>query len=144
MTETRNGGCLCGAVRFSAPLRVEDSGVVKTGACHCGMCRRWGSGPFISVMAAGAVSFEGEENIGLHRASGWGERGFCQKCGANLFWRMQDKTMTALSTGAFDDQSGFVLDNEIYVDCAAGFYGFEGDRKRMTEAEVIAAFTGGS
>ena len=36
MTVSLTGGCLCGAVRFTA--EADDDGIV---ACHCTMCRRW-------------------------------------------------------------------------------------------------------
>ncbi len=143
MTETRKGGCLCGAVRFSAPLKVGSDGVVKVGACHCGMCQRWGGAPYLAVAGKGPVEFEGEDSITRYHASDWGERGFCKACGTHLFWRMRSNSLIAVSAGTFDDQTGFTLDNEIFVDCAAGFYAFAGERTRMTEAEVTAAFAGG-
>jgi len=37
-----SGGCLCGAVRFTATPENRN-----VGACHCGMCRRWSAGPFL-------------------------------------------------------------------------------------------------
>jgi hypothetical protein len=131
-------------VRFSATLRVADGGVVKVGACHCAMCRRWGSGPYIGIAAKGPVAYEGEDQIALYQGSDWAERGFCRTCGSHLFWRMRTNSLSVLSAGAFDDTTGFTLDNEIYVDCASGFYAFAGERTRMTEAEAKAAFAPGA
>ena len=55
MTGTMTGKCLCGAVKFTAEDVPHQIGV-----CHCGQCRRVSSGPYFAV-AAGSVSFEGEE-----------------------------------------------------------------------------------
>ena len=39
------GRCLCGAVTITTPENVAMN------ACHCGMCRRWGSSPYMSIHA---------------------------------------------------------------------------------------------
>ena len=38
------GSCLCGSVTISASLLKNEMA-----ACHCGMCRKWGGGPFMEV-----------------------------------------------------------------------------------------------
>ncbi len=53
MTKTtkQTGSCLCGSVRISA---INPSN--KVGACHCGMCRKWGGGPFMEIDCGTEVS----------------------------------------------------------------------------------------
>ena len=56
MTTTREGGCLCGAVRFRAigePLR--------TLVCHCRFCQRMTGSSFYAQVSydIGAVEFTG-------------------------------------------------------------------------------------
>jgi len=77
----QTGSCLCGAVRITA----NNTGK-KVGACHCGMCRKWGGGPFMEVDCSTDISFKGEEAIGVYNSSSWAERGFCKKCGSHLFY----------------------------------------------------------
>ena len=57
MTEGK-GRCLCSAVKFSAK-NISNN----VGACHCGMCRRWGGGPLMAVSCGTEVTFEGEELV---------------------------------------------------------------------------------
>ncbi len=140
---TRTARCLCGAVSFSVDLPVGEDGSIEVGACHCGMCRRWGGGPNLSVHPAADPELPTDAPIGFYRGSDWGERGFCRKCGANLIWRLQSGGMAAVPAGLFDDQSGFGLGLEIYVDQRPDYYAFAGERKEMTEAEVVAMFAGG-
>ena len=66
------GGCLCGAVQFTA-------GKVETDfeTCHCGMCRRWSGGPLFAANAEG-VKFDGEEKITVYDSSEWASRGSAQ------------------------------------------------------------------
>jgi len=70
----KTGNCLCRTVRISA--KTPNTNV---GACHCGMCRKWGGGPFMTVDCGADVSFEGEESISVFDSSEWAERGFCKK-----------------------------------------------------------------
>ncbi len=130
------GGCLCGAVRFSAET-VE----THHHACHCGMCRRWSGGPLFAASTQ-AVSFEGSENIARYRSSDWAERGFCKTCGSNLFYYLKPADKYLMCVGTFDDPSAFRLIGEIYIDHKPAGYDFAGDLPKMTEAEVIAEFTG--
>lgn len=131
-----SGKCLCGAVRFTA--RAEAPHV---GACHCGMCRRWTSGPFMAVELSEPPSFTGEDQVGVYRSSEWGERGFCQPCGTTLFWRMPDGAHYGISAGALDSQNGLIFRDQIFIDEKPAFYHFANDTKKMTGPEVMAQFT---
>ena len=134
MTEM-SGGCLCGAVRFTAENVETDYH-----ACHCGMCRRWSGGPLLAA-SVGSVRFEGEENIASYESSKWAERGFCSKCGSNLFFRVKAADRYVMCFGAFDDPAPFQLVGEIYIDRKPGGYGFAGDLSQQTEAQFIAEMT---
>lgn len=137
---TRKGRCLCGACAFEAPFQTAKDGALRFGACHCGMCRRWAGGPLLALTAAGPARFENEDAVGIYKGSDWAERGFCKSCGAGLFWRSRDDSHWVIPLGLLEDQSDLVFASEIYIDCKPAFYAFAGDRKTMTEAEVIAAF----
>lgn len=137
------GKCLCGACAFTASLPSGADGAVDINVCHCGMCRRWGAGPYFAVHLAEPARFDDGAPVGVYRGSDWAERGFCKQCGTGLFWRLQDGSNMALPVGLFDDQSQFRLRSEIYIDHKPAFYALEGDRPRLTEAEVVAAFQGG-
>ena len=132
-SDTMTGGCLCGAVRYTA------SGVeTHVHACHCGMCRRWSGGPAISTQAE-RIAFEGEDAIRTYASSEWAERGFCGECGTNLFYRMKPTAMTFLWLGTFDDPSPFELVGEIYIDDKPALYDLAGDHLRQTGEEFLAS-----
>lgn len=134
MTQTNKmqGGCLCGAVRFSAT--VEKPSAV---ACHCSMCRRWSSSPFIGVRSSDVV-FEGAEHISRYRSSDWAERGFCNRCGANLFYRIAAHDAYQMAAGAFDDQNGLRLSLQVFIDEKPDFYAFANETKTMTGEQMAA------
>lgn len=132
---THQGGCLCGAVRFTA-------GDVETHhhACHCGMCRRWSGGsPFFGAQA-GRVEFTGEPPA-RYASSSWAERGFCRTCGTTLFYYLKPTQAYSLSVGAFDDPAAFRLALEIFIDRKPDGYALAGDHPRWTEAETFANLT---
>lgn len=136
--KTMTGGCMCGAVRYSAEI---SSG--KVAACHCGMCRRWTGGVALALDNVSNLVFEDEKNIGKFSSSGWGERWFCKTCGSSLLWRSDQLHLTALMAGSLDDQDGLSLTDEIFVDCKPVYYGFANETKKLTEAEVMAQFMPG-
>lgn len=129
-SDFREGGCLCGAVRFRADVRQH-----RFNACSCDACRRWGTGPFMAVSCA-SVAFEGE--VTRYRSSDWAERGFCAACGGHLFFRPVPDGAYEISVGALDDQSGLTVTGEIFCDRNVGVYALAGLDSRMTEEECRA------
>lgn len=127
------GRCLCGAVEFAAQEVETDYHT-----CHCSMCRRWSGSP---AMAAGveSVSFSGAEHIGRYESSPWAERGFCTRCGTNLFYYLKHADHYVMWIGAFDDPSLFTLSGEIYIEDKPAGYEFAGDHPRMTSKEFMAS-----
>ena len=131
------GRCLCGAVSFSA--EGVDPGVH---GCHCGMCRRWSGGPCFAVVVGG-VSFEGASDIARYDSSEWAERGFCRRCGTNLFYRLKEGDRYIMLVGAFDDQAAFAMASEIFIDEKPAFYALAGDHSRLTGEEFMASLQSG-
>jgi len=128
------GQCLCGAVKISASAKS-----LEVVACHCDMCRRWSAGPFMEINCSN-LTFEGEENIGRIHSSDWAERGFCSKCGSNLFYHIMESDEYQVSAGLLDDQSQLALSLQVFVDRKPPFYGFAQKTKELTEAEVFAMY----
>jgi len=127
------GRCLCDAVRFEA------EGVsTEIHACHCGMCRRWSGGPGMGVETK-HVSFTGEESLSRYASSEWAERGFCTRCGTNLFYFLKEPGTYTLWLGAFDDQTPFALTQEIFVDEKPDSFAFAGEHPRLTADEFLAS-----
>lgn len=138
---TAEGRCLCGKVTYQASLKSD------AGACHCGMCRQWSAGPFMSVQVDGNLNFFGEENISTYRSSEWAERGFCKLCGSNLYYRLLPRAECPdgdlrLSAGTVTVQNGLAFKHEVFVDNAPDWYRFanEAERHRMTESQLLAKY----
>ena len=134
-TFSGKGSCLCGATTFTATETKT-----HIGACHCDMCRKWASGPYMAVDCGSDVTFEGEENIAVFNSSEWAERGFCNQCGSHLFWRMKPTNQHMMAVGLFDDDSQFIFDHQVFIDKKPDFYSFANKTNDMTEAELFAEY----
>ena len=115
---TRDGGCLCGAVRYavSGPLR-------EILVCHCVECRRW-AGRAWTATAARLADLEVAEAGALTwlpspRSEHGAERGFCRRCGGSLFWRVPGWDRLSISAGTLDDASGLRVAAHIWVEGGA-------------------------
>ncbi|MGH6952925.1 MAG: GFA family protein [Alphaproteobacteria bacterium] len=101
-TARTRGGCLCGAVRYSAKGRPKG-----VGNCHCIQCRKATGAAFATFaqFAARDVRF-GRTKAKYFRSSKWAERGFCRACGGTLSYRLvKDPGKIWLAVGSIDDPS---------------------------------------
>jgi len=135
MAKTLKGRCLCGATTFTATPKD-----MEFGACHCGMCRHWSGGVFMSVDCGDTVRFDDDSHLGRYRGTPWGERLFCKQCGSSLVWQTQDGQFQQVSVHAFDNPDDFKLTHEVFHDRKPGNYAFANDTRKMTEAEIFALF----
>ena len=130
-----SGGCLCGAVRFSAKPEALEMSV-----CHCSMCRKWSGGVFMPVACGDSVEFEASNAIGNYQSSKWGQRIFCNKCGSTLMWKMTDGSFHGVAASAFDDQTKFVFTHQGFIDEKPDNYTFANETENMTGAEGFAKY----
>ena len=107
---TREGGCLCGAVRFKAegePLNVR--------ICHCRNCQKAMGSPFFAraLFPQSALRVEGETS--QYATSPRIERVFCTRCGTRLFSWRTDGTAAGVAVATFDDPNAFAPTEHIFV-----------------------------
>ena len=132
----RRGSCLCGAVRVATKAPTK-----AVGACHCSMCRKWTGGPLLAIECGSEVRFEGDDNISVFSSSDWAERGFCRKCGSNLFYRLKKGGYYAISAGLLDDDKQLTFEHQVFIDEKPSYYSFANETKNMTGAEVFALYS---
>ena len=111
---TMRGSCLCGSVTVTLPK--DENGV---NVCHCAMCRKWCSGPWMALQVPDA-EISGD-TLKVFKSSGFAERGFCEACGSNIFHRPQLGPELAVSAGLFGEE-GLELASEIFSDRKPDFY----------------------
>jgi len=116
--EIHLGGCLCKGVRYqiTGPLRA----II---ACHCEQCRR-SSGHFAAMTSAprANVAFTASQTLKWFRSSETAERGFCERCGSNLFWHPIGSDSMSITAGTLDVPSGLSIEKHIFVGNKSDYY----------------------
>ena len=106
----REGGCLCGAVRFKAvgePVNVR--------ICHCRNCQKAMGSPFYAraLFDQKALAIEGE--TASYASSERLGRVFCTRCGTRLFSWRSNGTGAGVALATFDDRNAFAPTEHIWV-----------------------------
>lgn len=125
---THTGGCLCGAVRYrvSGPL-------LDVVACHCSQCRRT-SGHYAAMtnVPEERLHLERAEALAWYRSSASAERGFCARCGSNLFWRPSGGAYVAITAGTLDAPTHLTITEHIFVADKSDYYDITDGKPQKT------------
>jgi len=115
---TRRGGCLCGGVRYAIEGPVD-----APVACHCEQCART-SGAFAMMAACRSddLKIEAAETLAWFQSSETVRRGFCTRCGGNLFWKAEPGAETYVTAGTLDRPTGLRLASHIFAASKPDYY----------------------
>jgi hypothetical protein len=116
--EIHTGHCLCGGVQYEIRGPLE-----PVTACHCSQCRRT-SGHHVAMTSVpkAALKLASADTLRWYRSSEAAERGFCDHCGGNLFWRAVAGDTISVTAGTLDSPTGLTLDKHIYVVDKGDYY----------------------
>jgi hypothetical protein len=119
------GGCLCGAVAYTARGPLRDVVV-----CHCSRCRRaQGHVGAYSEVADEDLELTSDGGLAWYVADGR-ERGFCRECGASVFWRRTGAARTSIAAGTLDAPTGLRTVAHIFTDSRGDYYELTDDLPR--------------
>ena len=113
------GGCLCGAVRYS----FDSEAVVTAAHCHCTDCQKCtGSGKAtIIFVPTPALHIDGslKTYTVVGTAGSHVTRGFCPDCGSPvLSYVEEDSTLRFVKAGSLDDPSWVTVTTSFWGDSA--------------------------
>ncbi len=114
------GGCLCGGVRYRITGPRRD--VIL---CHCENCRRTHGhvAANTSVHKSDLLLTREQSLQWYHDRSPDTWRGFCNRCGASLFWDARDgRDKMAVAAGTLDDGAGLKTIGHVFVTEAGKYY----------------------
>jgi hypothetical protein len=122
VSAVHTGGCLCGGVRYriDGPLR-------EVIGCHCSQCRRT-SGHFVAATRAALkdVHLLSDATLRWYESSAEAQRGFCSRCGGNLFWKPRPQVgeipMLSIMAGTLDTPTGLRFMQHIFVADKSDYY----------------------
>jgi hypothetical protein len=104
------GGCLCGAVRYSVEAEPINQRV-----CHCRLCQKAIGAAFNArlLFRIDEVTLIG--SVETVNSSPDLERGFCPRCGTTIFSRRERAGIIGLTSGSLDDPSLFRPQMHMYT-----------------------------
>jgi hypothetical protein len=117
METTTHGSCMCGAVhyRVNGPLRP----II---ACHCIQCRK-SSGHYVAATACPTEDLHIDgDTLQWYASSSEAERGFCRRCGSNLFWRRIGANSTSIWAGSIDGPTGLQIAQQMFASSKGDYY----------------------
>ena len=106
----REGGCLCGAVRYRCegePLNVR--------VCHCRNCQKAMGAPFFARAQFPQTALTVEGETGRYPSSDRVDRVFCKTCGTRMFSWRKNGTAVGVALTTFDDRNAFAPTEHIWV-----------------------------
>ncbi|MEP6883855.1 MAG: GFA family protein [Gammaproteobacteria bacterium] len=117
------GGCLCGGVRYEIHGALR--GVI---ACHCSQCRRT-SGHYAAMTSAPSadITWKSSASLRWYQSSDTAERGFCNVCGGNLFWRLAGRDSLSITAGTLDVPTGVAVEQHIFFADKSDYYTIDDD-----------------
>ena len=120
MSRDLTGGCLCGAVRYTAT-----GDVTRFYHCHCSRCRKaTGTGHASNLFLAGSLAWEnGEDRVASYKPPD-AERftnTFCRNCGGRVPRFIEKLGMVFIPAGSLDDEPGTAPQARIFTASRVGW-----------------------
>ncbi|WP_458736907.1 GFA family protein [Pseudomonas chlororaphis] len=117
MTDTFQGSCLCGAVKYQLSSRPK-----ALSHCHCSQCRKSHGAAFASygsVLRSDLCIVQGAESLQSYRSSESVLHQFCGQCGSSLFWsRDQGEHADWISIALGTLDTPFTADKQKHIQVA--------------------------
>ena len=125
-----HGHCLCGAVSFKIFGDLRQ--VVN---CHCGQClHTHGHFGAYSSVEKNKFKFVNDAGLKWFRSSKEARRGFCQECGASLFWERLGGSTISISAGMLDLDQEVKTIGHIYCSDKPAYYEIADDLPQFLQS----------
>jgi hypothetical protein len=131
MQQKTTGSCLCRGVSYEIDGDLRD--IV---ACHCIQCRKT-SGHHVAATRTdrSALTFRSDRTLTWFRSSDAAERGFCSRCGGNLFWRAFGSDKISIMAGSLDDPVDLPMNRHIFVKYKGNYYHLPGEAELFPDSD---------
>ena len=111
MTETVEGGCMCGKVRYAVP--IEDR---KAYLCHCRMCQRASGNISLAMKNIRIAELKWQTEPDWYVSSPFAKRPYCASCGTSLGFAFNEGEYGDITIASLDDPTGFIPTHHFGVE----------------------------
>jgi len=108
---TINASCLCKGVNISIKGKLR-----PVSNCHCIQCTKTHGhfAAYTSVLDE-SINFKSKKTLKWFKSSVKAKRGFCNKCGASIFFKRLGSKTISLSAGMLQNPTGLVTASHIFL-----------------------------
>ena len=112
------GSCLCKKISFEIKNECRYSVF-----CHCQMCQT-SNAEFSSYTKVKKenLNFKSKKTLKWFKSSKSAKRGFCNKCGASIFFKFKNSDNISVAAGMFNGKTGLKTMRNIFVGTKSDFY----------------------
>jgi hypothetical protein len=103
-------------------------------ACHCSQCRKT-SGHHAAMTSAPSANIEltASDCLVWYRSSDTAQRGFCGRCGGNLFWKQVGRDAISVTAGTLDPPTHLAIEEHIFVADKSDYYQINDDAPQKAQ-----------
>lgn len=129
---SHKGSCLCNGIQYEINGDITD--VLN---CHCSMCRKLHSSAFRTrgvVLTKDWHTIQGQELLKFYESSPGEHKGFCSKCGSQIYTKFDAKPeVLGFAFGTLDTDPNIKPSRHIYVDNKAPWHDITDDLPQIAE-----------
>tara|TARA_B100000003_G_scaffold173006_1_gene160988 strand:- start:826 stop:1224 length:399 start_codon:yes stop_codon:yes gene_type:complete len=118
MKKSLIASCLCNGVKFKTNGKLRN-----VSNCHCIQCRKTHGtfGAYTNIKEKD-IKFQSKKTLRWYNSSKNAKRGFCNKCGASIFFKFKPADDISIAAGLFNGKTGLKTMRNIFVGTKSDFY----------------------
>ena len=110
--------CLCGSIQFKTQGNHRD-----IHNCHCIQCMKThGHHAAYTAVKLENIKFLKKKTLKWFKSSKRAKRGFCNKCGASIFFKVKDSKIIHIAAGMFNKPIKLKTELNIFVKGKLEYY----------------------
>ena len=110
--------CLCGGIKIKIFGKLRH--VIN---CHCKQCMKThGNFAAYTNCLEENIIFINQSTLRWYNSSNFAKRGFCNKCGASIFFKFKPADNISIAAGLFNGKTGLKTMRNIFVGTKSDFY----------------------
>ena len=117
MKKSLTASCLCKGVKIKTNGRHRN-----VSNCHCIQCHKTHGIYGASNVKDKDIKYLNKKTLTWFKSSKNAKRGFCNKCGASIFFKFKNTDNISIAAGMFDKPTKLTTMRNIFISSKSDFY----------------------
>ena len=110
--------CLCGGINIKVKGKLR-----HVSNCHCSQCMKThGNYSAYTACPENQITFINKKTLKWYKSSVFAKRGFCSKCGASIFYKVNKSKNICIAAGMFNNPTKLKTTANIFVKGKLDYY----------------------